>query len=558
MMDARDEDEGVAPADQEDPGTAALHYLTGPSRGLTAWMGGTEHILSLTTLGSPRLSRGSAPASAARPLARIRRSGTAYSLQAINGTPLWVNGRPATSIDLRHADMIEFGQDGPIARFERADSAHQFPRTIGAIVEDAAGYLRASRRPVAERLPRAISGVVGDVLHRTTLFFRVSVLIALVVIAALALRQSRELDRLESDVAASDTRLRMIAEALHQTQEQALRPGDLAELRAELESRRASTESRVAALEERWQVWAQVIADATPSVGFIEGAFTFRDPETEAFLRHVVNATGNIVMTPFGRPLLSLEGNGPVAERAFTGTGVLIDGAEDAGLLTNRHVALPWENDAGASIAMSQGLEPVMRLLNVYFPGENKGYVLELVRAAEGADLALLGTADGFGDRPRLPLSSTPVNLGDDVVVMGYPTGLTAILARAGPDFIKSLEDPSALSATEIAATLAAAGFVTPLASRGIVSQTTRSTLVFDADTTQGGSGGPVLGMDGGVLALTARIISNFGGSNIGVPADLIGDFLAARDGASEVNGGLFDAEPPLLPIPHERPDARP
>ena len=42
---------------------------------------------------------------------------------------------------------------------------------------------------------------------------------------------------------------------------------------------------------------------------------------------------------------------------------------------------------------------------------------------------------------------------------------------------------------------------------------------VYDTDTTYGGSGGPVLGLDGNVVAVNAAILPEFGGSNLGVPA---------------------------------------
>jgi S1-C subfamily serine protease len=65
---------------------------------------------------------------------------------------------------------------------------------------------------------------------------------------------------------------------------------------------------------------------------------------------------------------------------------------------------------------------------------------------------------------------------------------------------------------------LAAAGHIAPLASRGIVAQVTPSALVYDAETTRGGSGGPVLDLDGQVVAITSAVITEFGGSNIAVP----------------------------------------
>ena len=45
------------------------------------------------------------------------------------------------------------------------------------------------------------------------------------------------------------------------------------------------------------------------------------------------------------------------------------------------------------------------------------------------------------------------------------------------------------------------------------------SAVVYDADTTHGGSGGPVLSLDGRVLAVNAAILEDFGGSNLGVPS---------------------------------------
>ena len=59
-----------------------------------------------------------------------------------------------------------------------------------------------------------------------------------------------------------------------------------------------------------------------------------------------------------------------------------------------------------------------------------------------------------------------------------------------------------------------------PLASRGIIGQVSRATVVYDADTTNGGSGGPVLDINGDVIAVNAAIIPEYSGSNLGVPAE--------------------------------------
>ncbi len=69
-------------------------------------------------------------------------------------------------------------------------------------------------------------------------------------------------------------------------------------------------------------------------------------------LRHVVDDDGRPLISLIGQPLLSLEDDGPVAERQFTGTGFAVG---DGGVLvTNRHVALPWENDANVEALADQ------------------------------------------------------------------------------------------------------------------------------------------------------------------------------------------------------------
>ena len=74
---------------------------------------------------------------------------------------------------------------------------------------------------------------------------------------------------------------------------------------------------------------------------------------------------------------------------------------------------------------------------------------------------------------------------------------------------------------------LAEQGFVQPLASRGIVAQVNSGAVIYDAETTSGGSGGPVLDDRGRVIAVNAAILPEFGGSNIGVPVTLLHQLLA-------------------------------
>jgi S1-C subfamily serine protease len=84
-----------------------------------------------------------------------------------------------------------------------------------------------------------------------------------------------------------------------------------------------------------------------------------------------------------------------------------------------------------------------------------------------------------------------------------------------------------------VAQRLSEAGHIKPLTTRGIIGQVTDSRIIYDAATASGGSGGPVLGLDGHVHAVNSAILPEFGGSNLGVPAEEARRILEEAAGGS-------------------------
>ena len=76
----------------------------------------------------------------------------------------------------------------------------------------------------------------------------------------------------------------------------------------------------------------------------------------------------------------------------------------------------------------------------------------------------------------------------------------------------------------------------------------TSAAVVYDADTTSGGSGGPVVNLDGEVIAVNMAILPEFGGSNLGVPIDKARELLApaAAQGDHWVMSTSGGVEPPF------------
>ncbi len=497
-------------------GATALEHLTGPSRGTVTWFSGPTLDISLRPNRFLRVSEARPDEPRDDLVARLHRAEDTYEIEALEGRPVWVNGARVTARKLKHRDMIEFGETGPLSRFRLYREGRLARIVIADIVSDRLAYLRVSRQPAVNRVLRATYGLLRSLVHETTLLFRLGVILAIVALAALAYQQNRLNDLLQQRIERGASQLESFAGALARAREEALTPSDLKTLRQELGRRLSSNVERLAVLERRSQASARVIAGSMSSVVFLQGAYGFRERSSDRMLRHVVDDDGRPLISPTGQPLLSLEGGGPVAVRQFTGTGFAV--GDGGALVTNRHVALPWENDANVEALADQGLEPVMIKYIVYVPGKEAAETVELVRASEDADLAILRRKDVAEPMPGLKLAGAPPTPGDEIIVMGYPTGLRSMLAQSGEDFIEELQKTEDTGFWSVAARLAEKGLIAPLASRGIVSKATPVTIVYDAETTHGGSGGPVLDIYGSVVAVNAATLPEFGGSNLGVP----------------------------------------
>lgn len=496
---------------------ATLEHMTGPSRGSVSWLDTSAVDVTVTPDRLVRVTETRAGEAGPELVARLHRAGDSYEIEVPEDRMIWVNGTRVTARRLEHCDMIEFGAAGPLSRFRIYGARSPYRKTIADIMSDCVDYLRVSRQPLANRVYRASGGVLRQLTWETTILFRVGVLVVLVVLASLAYHQYRLNIRIQESIESGAARLDSVAAALTRARDDALRPSDLAALRDEIGQRVISNAERLEALEQRSKAAARVIAQSMASVVFLQGTYGFREPSSGRMLRHVVGPAGIPLISPRGQPLLTLEGDGPVAELQFTGTAVIV-GAGGA-LVTNRHVALPWESDAGAAALANEQLEPVMTKFISYLPGRAEAIAVELLLASEAADLAVLKGAKSFGEVAGLKLADSLPAAGDEVIVMGYPTGMRSMLAQSGAAFIEELQAAANTGFWSVAARLAEEGYISPLASRGIVGHAAAETIVYDAETTHGGSGGPVLDMNGEVVAINAAILPEYGGSNLGVPA---------------------------------------
>jgi len=325
--------------------------------------------------------------------------------------------------------------------------------------------------------------------------------------------RSARADLGKTDVLAQKQQLKQQTEELRQKISGA-EPGDVSTLRKQLEE----TTTRLKRVETESDSAEEVIRAYAPSVCLLHVSVSFVDRASGRPLRYGgINPDGEPLHDSDGNPVYTLEGRAPEVRADFFGTGFI---AREGRILTNHHVAQPWwKNDELAAVS-SQGLSPSIAELTAYFPDATAGIPVSVSEISEEADLAVLkGDLSGL-KRPVLKTDSRKEAAvsGQPLLSLGYATGISAILARAGEDAVNEIAKSTGGKPTEVANELLRRKLIRPLVTQGHIGDVLPDKIVYDAQTTSGGSGGPLINRDGEVIGVTFAVVRGFGGSNFGVP----------------------------------------
>jgi len=286
-----------------------------------------------------------------------------------------------------------------------------------------------------------------------------------------------------------------------------------------LQDQLTAVEGRLQKLETEGKVAQTIIQSYEPSVCLIHVVLAFRDHTTGLRLHYAeMTSTGQPTTDEHNNPLLSLTGSGPEVHLDVFGTGFLASASGQ--ILTNHHVAEPWWQDDDLKEMLDQGLEPVIAEMTAYFPGVPHGIAVDTEKISSAADIAVvkgkfsdlgikqIALADGRGSAVR----------GGPVVLLGYPTGLDAILARAGEETLHSIATASKGDPKAVIEELARRHLVRPTTTQGHIGDVLSDKIVYDAQTTSGGSGGPLFNNEGKVIGINFAMVREFGGSNFAIP----------------------------------------
>jgi S1-C subfamily serine protease len=538
---------------------AVFIHLSGPHRGETQEFE-KEHILIGSDAGCDvRIDRG--PDDETARVEVYYDNCEHYLRVLVPGPPTFVNGHEIREVILQEADVIEFGEGGPKLRFQSVYAEGEVCKPFRVAYRDS---VRKSLRFRQPGVPSALTfsrqflhalafettPAVRFAAFGATLLVLLSVLLS--VFAVTRGSQSRkEIVQLRKelvyDQSSRETLEREIADerrkgvdvqkaqqeetgrkmAALQEQERTLREQlRLAQRHAEsrdqevagLKIELGATTRQISALDRERSLGERSIRVNQGGVAFIEGSYSFRDAGGKPLRYLQVDDKGEPKKNPDGRTLYTTAGAEPVVEIVYTGTGFLV--SKSGLIFTNRHVAEPWWRDAETTELAALGYSPRLEYIRAYFPTLATPLPLKVVRLSTKADIALVKAEPGNRSLPVLQVERNPgaAAAGQPIVLLGYPTGLQALLARLDEPLLETVMTAAGTDAENISRELARRGLIRPLATQGHLGVILPNRLVYDAPTTVGGSGGPIFNAGGKVIGVNAAILQGFSGSNFGVP----------------------------------------
>jgi S1-C subfamily serine protease len=470
--------------------------------------------------------------------AQIRFENCEFLLTDLAGaTGTFVNGRQLTEVILQDGDIIEAGRGGPKLRFRVRVEELATCTPFRVILSDSRAVARASPAGRLDGATTFVIYLVGAVLREASWKVKAAglglalFLVALAVGVPVALYKGQRsteralvglAGRLQTEQVFREELEQRLSESRQRLEGYRGALGDLvATLRVERQrqaTQLAETERKIRALAAEGSAGERIVQTFGAGVALLQGALAFEDPAGRPLRYLGRDQEGQPLRDPFGRAPVSVEGDGPPVRTTFIGTGFLV--SQEGAILTSRHVVEPWKGDEGLAAIFALGVRPRLIQLRAFFPEFPDPITVSIDRASEAADLVLLKGDLGGRAVPVLPLDRTgrEARSGRPVILIGYPGGVDLLLARVEPAVLQTLAIGRAVDVVSLVEAMGRQRLIRPYATWGHLADVRPHQISYDAETTLGGSGGPIFSPSGRVIGVNYATVPSFASANFGVP----------------------------------------
>lgn len=473
---------------------AQLLHLSGPQRGRTVTHEGDHVLIGTDPDADVRFPEGGPVQPRHAEIAFVA-EGCAFYLRRIEGQ-VFVNRREVTEVILEQGDLLEIGKDGPRIRFRIYQEKGAVCKPVRQMLGDAQEVGKESGIFAFTR------SIIRDLLTHASWKVKVGVpVLGVLILLPVAFfagwlgaeRYGKTLEEVQEELG-----------RIRDTQDASVSREEVEQIRAAFEARDKVVQQWVAESD----AIKRIHGTYSRGVCLLYGAYSF-------------------LKTEGGQPRYLQEFGGQRVELEYVGSGFLA--TADGQVITNRHIAEPWIHDHQRESLEPLGYEPVFLRFLAVFPGRDPVEVdpATVVVRSDDIDVAVIRVTSVEGV-PVLPLYEGDLNplRGDRVVLLGYPTGVNALLAKAEREVVDRLAG-SDWSLMSIIGELAESRAITPIITQGSLSEILDKQVVYDADTTRGGSGGPLFAMNGAIIGVNYAILPEFSGSSFGVPIRFAEELLA-------------------------------
>jgi S1-C subfamily serine protease len=372
--------------------------------------------------------------------------------------------------------------------------------------------------PISIEAPRHVArrnklfGLRRRLVERIRLTATIFVLVAVIFVVGAAVflvrpivmayeEQQRKLDvtaTQTSRIEEFDKQLATLHERIDRIEQQIARSKDI---NSDLKDSDRSSARPLASPSKLWATYGDGIC-------LIAGSYILVEPSTGRPLRYseVEEDTAESVLIIGTGRQLTYEGKGAVFEQEFEGTGFHVGSGY---VLTNHHIVLePWAADRRAQFYIeSTGATPRLKHLLAYFPGQRQPIPLTLKSSSKTDDVAVCALQSKTlpSGIPALPLDkeSGTLEVGNPLVMMGYPSGPDRLLALLPEKEAEGLMNEYGASLTSLLAQLAKRKLIRPIMTQAHIRDMYKNRIIVGAMTTQGSSGTPMFGERGKVVGVT-------------------------------------------------------